>query len=86
MAINIKNERVIELAREASEFTGGSQTGAIEQALEGFIAARRREAAASRADLVWQTLGKIDVRLDAAQKGALQGSMDSLYDDDGLPA
>lgn len=34
MALNIKNERVHALAREAARVTGGSQTSAIEQALE----------------------------------------------------
>lgn len=34
MALNIKNERVHALAREAARMTGGSQTSAIEQALE----------------------------------------------------
>lgn len=34
MALNIKNERVHALAREASRLTGKNQTSAIEEALE----------------------------------------------------
>jgi antitoxin VapB len=37
MGLNIKNERVHELAREAARVTGKSQTGAIEEALEGLL-------------------------------------------------
>lgn len=33
MGLNIKNERVHELAREASRVTGGTMTSAIEEAL-----------------------------------------------------
>lgn len=34
MGLNIKNERVHDLARQASAVTGKTQTGAIEEALE----------------------------------------------------
>ena len=40
MGLNIKNERVHELAREAARLTGGSQTSAIEQALEALLRER----------------------------------------------
>lgn len=39
MGLNIKNERVHALAREAARLTGKSQTGAIEEALERLLAA-----------------------------------------------
>ena len=39
MSLNIKNQRVHELAREAARITGKSQTGAIEEALERLLAA-----------------------------------------------
>lgn len=38
MALNIKNERVHALAREAAAASGKSQTGAIEEALERLLA------------------------------------------------
>lgn len=37
MSLNIKNERVHQLARQAAEVTGKSQTGAIEEALEHLL-------------------------------------------------
>lgn len=37
MGLNIKNERVHELAREAARLTGKSQTGAIELALRDLL-------------------------------------------------
>lgn len=38
MGMNIKNERVHELARRAASVTGKSQTGAIEEALTRLLA------------------------------------------------
>lgn len=38
MGLNIKNERVHELARRAAKCTGRTQTGAIELALERLLA------------------------------------------------
>ena len=38
MGLNIKNERVCRLAREAAARTGQTQTGAIESALENYLA------------------------------------------------
>jgi antitoxin VapB len=38
MSLNIKNEHVHELAREAARRTGKSQTSVIEEALERFLA------------------------------------------------
>ncbi|HVK29302.1 MAG TPA: type II toxin-antitoxin system VapB family antitoxin [Nocardioides sp.] len=38
MSLNIKNERVHALAREAARVTGKSQTSAIEEALERLLA------------------------------------------------
>ena len=38
MSLNIKNERVHELAREAARRTGKSQTRVIEEALEKLLA------------------------------------------------
>lgn len=38
MGLNIKNERVHALAREAARVTGKSQTGAIEEALRRLLA------------------------------------------------
>lgn len=37
MSLNIKNERVHELARRAADVTGKTKTGAIEEALERLL-------------------------------------------------
>lgn len=45
MALNIKNERVHALAREAAHLTGKTQTSVIEQALEELLARHGDESA-----------------------------------------
>ena len=49
MALNIKNQRVHELARRAAAVTGRSQTGAIEEALEMLLAAHDQDPTQLRA-------------------------------------
>ena len=44
MSLNIKNERVCRLAKEAAALTGQSQVSVLEQALEAFIEERGRDA------------------------------------------
>ena len=87
MGLNIKNQRVHEMARAAAERTGTSQTGAVEAALERYLAEldaqdadhleRRRSAAA-------EVIDDMRKRLRAAGVPAL--STDDLYDDTGMPA
>ena len=76
MSLNIKNERVHELAREAARRTGMNQTSVIEAALEQLLAQLDDEA------------GTID-QLIAGLQGDVGGhgrlSTDELYDDAGLP-
>ncbi|MFZ1288295.1 MAG: type II toxin-antitoxin system VapB family antitoxin [Candidatus Phosphoribacter sp.] len=45
MALNIKNERVCRLAKEAARVSGLSQTSALEKALEAFLAEAQEERA-----------------------------------------
>lgn len=77
MGLNIKNERVHELAREAARRTGRNQTSAIELALERLLAELRRESRdAARVDLIrCMQRAATDADLDA----------DFLYDAEGLP-
>ncbi|WP_420176659.1 type II toxin-antitoxin system VapB family antitoxin [Luteococcus sp. OSA5] len=86
MAINIKNEQVLELVREASRLTGYSQTGAIETALRELIAHRNAVPRSTRLDLVWRTLDLVDGSVDDAQRLRMQRTMDEMYDESGLPA
>lgn len=76
MSLNIKNERVHDLAREAARRTGMNQTSVIEAALERLLAQLDDEA------------GTIDQLIAGLQKdvgGHGRLSTDDLYDDAGLP-
>ena len=85
MSLNIKNERVHALAREASRRTGKSQTSVIEEALTRLLADldepnardQRRASAERIADA-------FEARLSEADRQRL--NTDDLYDDRGLPA
>ena len=85
--LNIKNERVYQLAHRLAAITGTSMTSVIEQALEEKLAAVDRRAAAQRVE----KLARIDRLLDemARRMGAEHGGADPtafLYDDrTGLP-
>ena len=82
MGLNIKNERVHELARTLSEATGKSMTAVIEQALEEKLnqLARDREMPGR---IAW-----LEARL--AELGppppGLTSDHSDLYDEHGLPA
>ncbi len=87
MALNIKNERVCRLAKQAAELTGQSQVSVLEQALEAFLEEHDAEAAAkARRARVDATLARIDALMTDEDRAAIQRNMDELYDDDGLPA
>lgn len=86
MAINIKNQRVIELAREAARLTGDTQTGAIERALRELIATHEAGSSGRRIDLVWQTLELVDASVDDEQRARVRRVMEEMYDESGLPA
>lgn len=88
MALNIKNARVHELAREAARRTGRSQTGAIELALEKLLADHEPDAAVvrrqHRIDLV---LSEVDAILTEDLVAGIRDDEAALYDDaTGLPA
>jgi antitoxin VapB len=88
MGLNIKNQRVHDLARQAAQVTGKSQTGAIEEALERLLRAYDADPGDVRAR------HKIDVvtgvvREYAADPGDVDRvihRVEDLYDDlSGLP-
>lgn len=76
MSLNIKNEQVHRLAREAARRTGRTQTGAIELALEQLLASLADEES-SLDELI------AGLQADVAVHGPL--STDDLYDEAGLP-
>lgn len=86
MGLNIKNDRVCTLAREAARVTGRTQTGAIEEALERLL----REYGADPEEAAIQR--KIDLARQIAAEYAANPGEDSeisrpedLYDEAGLP-
>lgn len=86
MALNIKNERVVTLARDVAARTGTTQTGAIESALERYLADLIREAeSGSKRRRIDQLLAEIDAeRLDGGP--TVEEIMDDMYDPEtGLP-
>lgn len=85
MSLNIKNEHVHELAREAARRTGKSQTSVIEEALERLLAdlEQERRRIGLKADIM-AIAADFQARMVAAGDGPL--SSDWLYDDEtGLP-
>ncbi|MGL5818459.1 MAG: type II toxin-antitoxin system VapB family antitoxin [Phycicoccus sp.] len=88
MGLNIKNERVHALAREAARVTGKTQTSAIEEALEQLLRAHGADPDASRrthkVDLVRSIVAAYAAEPRRAD-GEIRGA-DDLYDaETGLP-
>ena len=83
MAINIKRERVHELARQAASVTGRSQTDVIESALEHYLADLTRDDHPNRRARVDALLALVDAEMTDETRAAL--TTDDLYDDAGLP-
>jgi antitoxin VapB len=85
MSLNIKNERVHELAREAARRTGKTQTSVIEEALARLLADLDPEPQLqNRLHRVQRALDDVDRRLTDDDRASM--STDQLYDDRGLPA
>lgn len=86
MSLNIKNERVHALAREAARRSGASQTSAIETALTRYLESleepRRDQRRRQRVDAV---LAEFDARLSDDDRVAMRRDLAELYDDSGLP-
>lgn len=88
MGLNIKNERVHDLARQAAQVTGKSQTGAIEEALERLLTAYGADPVqaqvAHRMDLVHELVAAYVADPGRTDREIRQ--VEDLYDDTtGLP-
>ncbi len=86
MGLNIKNERVHQLAREAARRTGKSQTSVIEEALSRLLSdlePEQQPSVVDRLDAVDGLLRDVDARLSNHDLARL--STDPLYDEHGLP-
>lgn len=89
MSLNIKDERIHELVREAARRAGLSQTRVVARAIEEFLARMEaedeREARRRRLDALWEEWQRDP--LTDEEKAAMQRVEDSLYDPEtGLPA
>jgi antitoxin VapB len=86
MSLNIKNERVHALVRQAADRTGRSQTSVVEEALREYLDRLEQEHSRVEKDRrVDEILADMHARL-AAIPGGLDLSTDYLYDENGLPA
>lgn len=86
MGLNIKNERVCALAREAAAETGRTQTGVIELALERLLAEHRSGAIREmRLEQARRTLAEMQ-RGWVGTEPERPFTTDDLYDENGLPA
>lgn len=85
MSLNIKNERVHDLVRQAAARTGKSQTSVVEDALREYLERiereQSREAKRQRAKEILE-----DMQRRIAAAGGLQIEPEDLYDERGLPA
>ena len=82
MSLNIKNEAVHQLAREAAARTGKTQTSVIEAALRKFLDDLDRETKRQRADEIVAEMQRLWRESDAPPF-----TTDDLYDvETGLPA
>lgn len=86
MALNIKNERVQALAREAALRTGKTQTGVIEEALALYLTtvgdpATKGGSLGERAAEIQRLVGELTVELTEEDRRAIREGLDDLYDD-----
>ena len=85
MGLNIKNERVHQLVREAAQRTGLPQTSVIEEALNHYLRDLDEERSAARRR-VDEILAVFDARLSDQDRAEMTELMDDLYaDETGLP-
>lgn len=91
MALNIKNERTVALARELAQLEGTTITSAIEHALEEQLAkvrsgdSRLDRDAAERLRKGREILAELHAAMTDEDREALRKAQEDMYDEDGLP-
>lgn len=87
VSLNIKNERVHELARRAAAVTGKSQTGAVEEALRLLLESHASDGTADPRTQRLEQLRAISLAWNPGSAEATAvADVDDLYDDaTGLP-
>ncbi|WP_256839195.1 type II toxin-antitoxin system VapB family antitoxin [Ornithinimicrobium faecis] len=87
MGLNIKNQHVHDLAREAARVTGKSQTAAIEEALERLLQERGIDPHGRAVEHTVDQVRAISAEYtqDPGQGERAIRRVEDLYDDQGLP-
>ena len=91
MALNIKNEHVHALAREAARRTGLTQTSVLERALEEFLARlpdaedENERRIRERRAKVDEVLREMHALISDEDRDAMKRFMEEMYDENGLP-
>lgn len=87
MALNIKNERVHALAREASERLGRSQASVIEEALRKLLddLGPGEETRGAKGDRVRTLVADFRFGLTDQERAAIRLDLAEMYDEHGLP-
>lgn len=86
MGLNIKNERVCALAKQAADEFDMTQTSVIERALEEYLAAHAAEQRrATRRARMESTLTQMRALLTEQDLAEMQAFHEGLYDEAGLP-
>ena len=91
MALNIKNERTVALARELAQLQGSTVTSAIERALEAQLAHVHSQGhhldhrATVKLRQGRELAEQVYASMTDADRAALRTAQDALYDGAGLP-
>lgn len=86
--MNIKSERVHELARQAARLTGQSQTSVVEAALTAYLEGLRSAGRVSfdaQLEDVRRLVVEFNAGLDDTQREAIRADLREIHDDEGLP-
>lgn len=87
MGLNIKNQRVHDLAREVAQRTGTTQTSAIEEALQRRLEAlRAADDDDARRRRLLRLMDEIESDTTDADRARTAQVQEELYDVRGLPA
>ncbi|HHW83052.1 MAG TPA: type II toxin-antitoxin system VapB family antitoxin [Actinomycetales bacterium] len=87
MSLNIKNERVYDLAREAARITGKTMTGAVEEALVRLLQEHGEDPHELRRRNLFRSIEEAQrtIRESPEYRAGARMATDSMYDESGLP-
>lgn len=84
MALNIKNQRVCDLAREAAERFNTTQVDVIERALQELLHSEEQRRA-ERYERIMAAVDELHASFTDEEREALRNVDQEIYDEDGLP-